>query len=211
MHGHCVHRLDIVESARQNKTHATLAVVARKGDTQYVLACLGPLALRQFERNANVAVHQAQAVVVASHQHRPAFVPLLIAVDQPGLEQGVSDSLIQAFDTPRPFAYSAQQLEGIEGLQHLPRPLSPAFVIKGAVNGWSLVAQQTQVMPITWWSVVMAVQQQTLQRFVLFTFERQGKHVFVVTFGQQLASFIGLLLIDPTRQLTNAAALAKST
>src|SRR5471030_1022373 len=149
MHGHCVHRLDIVESARQNKTHATLAVVARKGDTQYVLACLGPLALRQFERNANVAVHQAQAVVVASHQHRPAFVPLLIAVDQPGLEQGVGDSLIQAFDTPRPFAYSAQQLEGIEGLQHLPRPLSPAFVIKGAVNGWSLVAQQTQVMPIT--------------------------------------------------------------
>ncbi|MNH31955.1 hypothetical protein D3C85_1330100 [compost metagenome] len=82
MHGHGVHGFDIIEPARQDKAHATLAVIARKGDTQNLLAGLGALTLRKLEGDADIAVHQTQAVVIAGHQNRTAFVPLLVTVDQ---------------------------------------------------------------------------------------------------------------------------------
>ncbi|MNR63196.1 hypothetical protein D3C85_1854260 [compost metagenome] len=64
-------------------------------------------------------------------------------------------------------------------------------------------------MPITLRSSAMSLKQQALQRPVLLPLEGQGKHVVMASSRQQLASFLGLLLVDPTSQLADAAALAE--
>ncbi|MNL07315.1 hypothetical protein D3C87_1279880 [compost metagenome] len=64
-------------------------------------------------------------------------------------------------------------------------------------------------MPIALRSIAMTFEQQTLQRPILFILEGQAKHIAVTARRQQLARLFGLLLVDPTGQLANAAAFAK--
>ncbi|MNG13090.1 hypothetical protein D3C84_967450 [compost metagenome] len=81
--------------------------------------------------------------------------------------------------------------------------------MQGSVERWPLAAQQGQVMPITLRPVAMPLEQQALQRPVLLALERQAKHVVVTAHRQELARLLRVLLVDPTRQLSNAAALAE--
>ncbi|MNV85144.1 hypothetical protein D3C71_1790760 [compost metagenome] len=86
MHRHGVNGFDIIESAGQNKSHPALPVIARERHSKDLLARFGSISLGKLERDADIAVHQAQAVIIARHQHGPSLVPLLVAVDQSGLE-----------------------------------------------------------------------------------------------------------------------------
>jgi hypothetical protein len=128
VHGHGVHRFNVIEPAGQHEAHPAAAIVTWKRDAQG-LTILLRRALWQTQRDADVAVHQAQTVVVARHQYRTAFVPLLIALDQLRSEQRLGDALVQSFDAPRPFTHGAKQLELIERIQHLSCPVDAARVV----------------------------------------------------------------------------------
>ncbi len=104
MYGHGEYRFHFVQPAGQDEAHAAAAVVTREGHAQQGFAVL----IRQAQGNADVTVHQPQAVVVAGHQHRAPFVPGLLAVDQPGIMQHPRYPLIEAFNTPGAPAYRAQ-------------------------------------------------------------------------------------------------------
>src|SRR5689334_14868047 len=65
-------------------------------------------------------------------------------------------------------------------------------------------------MPITLRPLTMAFEQQTLQGPVLLPFDGQAIHIVMASRGQQLACFFRLLLVDPTSELTNTAALTES-
>ena len=56
----------------------------------------------------------------------------------------------------------------------------------------------------------MAFEQQALQCPILFILERQAIHIVVAAHRQQFSGFCGLLLVDPTGQLTNAAAFTEA-
>ncbi|MCY1177633.1 hypothetical protein D9M73_179490 [compost metagenome] len=154
VHGHGEYRFHFVEPARQNEPHTTTAVVAREGHTQQRLALL----IRQAQGYTDVTVHQAQAVVVAGHQHRAPFVPGLLAVDQPGIVQHPCHPFVEAFDTPGAPAHRAQQLEILETAQHLARPLLPGGVVKGGIKCWPVTPKGAQVAAVALRSIGTAVQ-----------------------------------------------------
>ncbi|MNZ86269.1 hypothetical protein D3C78_1050860 [compost metagenome] len=103
MHGHGVHGFDIIQATGQDKPHAALAIIAWECHAQNLFSVA--FLFRELEGNADIAVHQTQPVIVAGHQHRATFVPLLVAVDQARPEQRLRHPLVQALDTPRPLAH----------------------------------------------------------------------------------------------------------
>ncbi|MNT33226.1 hypothetical protein D3C72_1691410 [compost metagenome] len=103
MHGHGVHGFDIIQATGQDKSHTTLAIIAWERHTQNLFSVA--FLLRKLEGNADIAVHQTQPVIVAGHQDRSTFVPLLVAVDQARPEQCLRHPLVQALHTPRPLAH----------------------------------------------------------------------------------------------------------
>ncbi|MNN08465.1 hypothetical protein D3C81_1213200 [compost metagenome] len=135
---------------------------------------------------------------------------MLIVFNQTCFEQCGGDSLIQTFDTPWPFAHGAQQLESVESLQDLAGPNDPVRMFEGPSRGWALITQHTQIMAVTLRAVAVPFQQQALQLVIVFTLEWQRIHIVMVSGGEQLTRFIRQLLIDPTRELTDPAALAEA-
>ena len=115
MHRHGVDRFDIVKPTRQYKAYAALPVVTGKRHTQY-MAWRRPLTLGKLEGDANIAIHQAKTVIVACHQHRAAFIPLLVAFNQLAGEQRSGNTLVQPLNAPRPFSHSAKHLKRLKSL-----------------------------------------------------------------------------------------------
>jgi len=129
------------------------------------------IAFGQFQRDADVPVHQAQAIVVTGHQDRTALVPLLVAFDQADFAQGRGDALVQPFNPPGPFAHGTEQLERIKGLQQLLRPIGPGRVIARRIQRWTCRLQQVQVVAITLGAVALPVQHQALKAVVMLALE----------------------------------------
>lgn len=71
--------------------------------------------------------------------------------------------------------------------------------------------QQVEVRAITLGVVALAVQHQPLQGVIVFPLEAEAEEVVVAASGQQFARLFGILLVDPTRQLANATAFAKTS
>ena len=74
----------------------------------------------------------------------------------------------------------------------------------------ALIAQHAQVMPIPLRALAMTVEQQPLEFVVVLALERQRKHIVIVPRREQLPRLFRQLLIDPTRQLTDAAAFTET-
>ena len=135
---------------------------------------------------------------------------MLVAVNQLAGEQGSGNSLVQAFNTPRPFTHGAQHLKRFEGFQHFAGPRSPAGIFKARRRERTLIAQNLKIMPIAFGFCPSALQRQTLEGPVLLALERQGEEVGVGTRRQQRSSFLRQLLVDPARQLADAAAFTEA-
>ena len=209
MYGHGIHRFNIIEPAWQDKTDTALPVITRERHPQYMAPGL-TFTLGKHEGDANIAVHQPQPVIVAGHQHRAAFVPLLIAINQLAGKQGAGDALIQALHAPRPLAHGAEHLKGLERLQHMPRPGRPARVFKAAAGVRALLAQPLNIMPIAFGLSATPFQRQTFKGAVLLALEGQRKKIGMIACRQQGACLAGQLLVDQARQLANTAALTKA-
>jgi hypothetical protein len=84
----------------------------------------------------------------------------MIALDQLRGEQGLGDPLVQPFNAPRPFTHGAQQLEFVERVQDLPRPLDAARIFDRLQSLRSLRVHHAQIVPITLGPIGVAVEQQ---------------------------------------------------
>ena len=119
MHRQRKYRLDRLQTARQDPANALATTVGRKHDSQNRLR-VSPA--WHGEGDADVAVHQAQPVVVARHQYRPTGIPIPRRLDQALGGKRCGDPLIESFHTPRATPQRAQYLEGAVRCQHVARP-----------------------------------------------------------------------------------------
>ena len=105
MHRHGVYRFQLLQTAGGNPANAAGAVTAREGHPKgrFWLAGFG-LIPGYTEGEADIPVHQAEVVVVAGDQHRPAGVPAVGFVDQFFSQQLLGDTLVQALHAPGAFA-----------------------------------------------------------------------------------------------------------
>ena len=132
VHRHRVHGLHRLQPAGQHPVDAVAAIARRKGHAQDG-ACrggVGATAPRHLQRDADVAVHQTQRVVIARHHHWPALVPALGGACQPFGAQQVGDALIEPLHTMGAVTHCAQHLELAVGEQHLARPGVPGFGVR---------------------------------------------------------------------------------
>ena len=143
-----------------------------------------PFALREFEGDAYVAVHQTQPVVVTGHQHRAPFIPLLVAVYQLAGKQRARNALVQTLHTPRAFSHGAEHLKPFECVQYGARPCRPARVFEGRTCHRALLAQDIQVMPIAFGFVPAALKHQTFKAFVLLATQWPRRQVRIRARGQ---------------------------
>ncbi|MNJ39746.1 hypothetical protein D3C77_346280 [compost metagenome] len=205
VHGHGIHGFDLVETARQYEAHPATTIVTSKGHAQHLLTRL--LFIWQAQGNTDVAVHQAQTIVVTGHQHRSPLIPGLLDIDQASSAQHPANPLVQPFNAPRAFAHSTQQLEGFKALQHGHGPGFPARVIGWRAQGRTLPANDLQIAAVTLRAIVAtakAIQQQTVQGAILLTAQGQAKHV-ILRLLQQGTGLLGILQIDQPRQPADAA------
>ncbi|MNV81218.1 hypothetical protein D3C71_1748680 [compost metagenome] len=88
----------------------------------------------------------------------------------------------------------------------------PDRIVEGGAWHWAIAADDLQVMTITLWAVgapVQAVQQQTVERAVLFVFQRHAVYIRR-RHRQQVTGCVGVLTIDQAGQLANATAFAET-
>lgn len=130
VYGHGEDGFHRLQAAGQYPLDVAAAVAGGEGDAQQGAAgCVGGAAgFGNGEGDADIAVHQPQAVVVAGNEYRAAFEPALFQLQVAGLEpagaaQGAADTRVQPFDAPGAFPECAQQLKVAVGGEHLAGPV----------------------------------------------------------------------------------------
>ncbi|CRM81681.1 hypothetical protein [Pseudomonas sp. 22 E 5] len=96
-------------------------------------------------------------------------------------------------------------------MQQLLRPVSPGGVFTWSVEGRARAVQQIQVIAIALGFVALPVQYQALKGVIVFALEAEAEQVAVATRGKQFARLFGILLVDPARQLADAATFAEAS
>ncbi len=141
VHGHGEHGVHLDQAARQDEAHAAATVVAREGHAQREAQAAVVVALGQAQGDADIAVHQPQAVVVARHQYRPPLVPAVIGLDQAKAQQFCRYPLVQSFHAPWAAAQRAEQAEGVESRQYRLRPALPGAILQRQSGGRAALGQ----------------------------------------------------------------------
>ena len=73
-----------------------------------------PVLVRYPQRDTDIAIHQAEVVVVARHQHGLSRVLFVTRIDEGGLMQDIGDLRVEAFRASRAAAQLADQLKATE-------------------------------------------------------------------------------------------------
>ncbi len=107
-----LHRL---EAAGEGPFDAILAVAGGEGDPKDPLLAG---AHRAGQGDPHVAIHQAQAIVVAGDQDRAAEIPAGAGRDEASILEQAGNALVEALDTPGASAQGAEHLELTVGAEH---------------------------------------------------------------------------------------------
>jgi len=137
MDGQGVDRLHRLQATGQDPMDAR---AGRRGERD-AQAFAAVARVGQPQRDADIAVHQPQAVVVADDQYGPALVPALGPGNQSSRVQPAGDGLIQTLDAPGTAAHRAEQLEPRMRLQDIARPVVVIRAVgarQGPVRGQSV-------------------------------------------------------------------------
>lgn len=212
VHGHGEHGVHLDQAARQDEAHAAATVVAREGHAQREAQAAVVVALGQAQGDADIAVHQPQAVVVARHQYRPPLVPAVIGLDQAKAQQFCRYPLVQSFHAPWAAAQRAEQAEGVESRQYRLRPALPGAILQRQSGGRAALGQALQVVPVAVRRarrLRMTVDEQPGEGCIALPAQAQVEEVGGRTV-QQRARVAGLLPVDQPRQAPDPAARAEA-
>ena len=88
VHGHGIDTLNRIKPAWQYQTDAAIRESERDPEHGALVGA------GHIQGDADVAVHQAELVVIASHDHRSALVPAFATTDQAGLMQGAGIRIV---------------------------------------------------------------------------------------------------------------------
>jgi hypothetical protein len=148
VHGHRVDGNDITKARRQYMAHARTGSEAASGIGEkrhrqtWLAAFIG-----HAQADADIAVGQAQVVVVAGDHDRTPFIPADAGFDQSPRMQCIGDQLVEPFHAVKTVAQGAQQLEMIERQQHITCPV----IVRGGsgVGSRAIVLKSLQIMAVT--------------------------------------------------------------
>src|SRR5690606_24704693 len=141
------HGFHLGETAGQNETQRAGAIVTWKSHAQHQpfrLAVTQGLVL-DLHGDAYIAIHQAQVVIIARHQHRPPLVPDLAGIEQTAVLQNLANTPVHPFSAPGSLAYRTEHLKAVEGHQYRARPVLPGGTGRRRVCTGALVSQYTEI------------------------------------------------------------------
>ena len=165
--------------------------------------------LTNAQGDANIAVHQAQTVIVAGHQHRAPLVPEFVCAQQAAAGQQIGDALVDTLDAPLASAYRTKQLKAIKSAQHGGSPSLPARIISNYLCPRAQTLECAQIGAVARQRTLTTQHQRAERRVVAAT---QAATLDVIKFAalQQIARGSGVAAIDRTGQFTDTAGGAKA-